>query len=151
MTTGFVFSREFLVSKGAQPAIYLNSYGDNSELKDAADRIYTIGAKKGFNNALSSLIPYLNAMDGRYDFAWEREWRVVGKLAFEPADIVCVILPEQGEEKLKDKLLEGGVPVISPGWTAERIVDEFSKQARKARRVWKGTSGSKGRRKRPRC
>ncbi|MCY3794206.1 MAG: hypothetical protein OXG51_07500 [Gammaproteobacteria bacterium] len=71
---GFVFSREFPVSNGAQPAIYLNSYGGNSELRDAADRIYAIGAKNGFKNELSSRIPYLNAMNERYDFAWEREW-----------------------------------------------------------------------------
>ena len=33
---GLVFSRDFLVSKGAQPAIYVNSYGGDSELRTLA-------------------------------------------------------------------------------------------------------------------
>ena len=147
---GFVFSREFLVSKGAQPAIYVNSYGRNSELKDAADKVYEIAAKTGFRSKLSRLIPYLNAMNERYDFAWEREWRIAGDLEFELDDIACVILPEQGEEELKGKFLEGGVPVISPGWTTERIVAEFSKQVRRAHRVWKEKKRPKRRTKRTR-
>ena len=133
---GFAFSREFLVAKGAQPAIYVNSYGGNLHAKEAANEIYEIAAERGFCGKLSRLLPYLNAMHEGYDFAWEREWRVVGNLEFEFQDIACAILPEEGEDELKRQYMEGGVPVISPGWTAERIVVEFSEQARKAREVW---------------
>jgi len=147
---GFVFSRDFLVWKGAQPAIYVNSYGDNSELREAADSVYAIAKEKGFSSALSRLVPHLNAMNQGYDFAWEREWRIAGNLKFELEDIACVILPEQGERKLKAKFLKGGIPVISPGWTGERIVAEFSKQARRAHRAWKEGKRPKKSSKQPR-
>lgn len=140
---GVVFSREFLMLKGAQPAIYLNSYGKNSDLSEAADRIFELAKAEGFRGKLSRLIPYMNHMNEGYDFAWEREWRIVGDLKFELEDIVCLILPEQGEMALKREFLESGVPVISPGWTTERIIDEFSKQARRARRIWRAKKRSK--------
>ncbi len=145
---GFVFSRDFLISNGAQPAIYVNSYGGNSELKEAADEIYKIAAKSDFHKKLSRLIPYLNIMNERYDFTWEREWRIAGNLEFKLNDIACVILPEQKDEELKNEMLEGGLPVISPGWTMERIVEEFSKQARRARRVWRSGNRTNSSRKR---
>ena len=109
-------------------------------MREAADAIYEIVAKKGFRaGKLWRLLPYLNAMHEGYDFTWEREWRVLGGLEFSPEDVICVILPENGEDGLKRTFLEWGVPVISPGWTAERIVAEFSNQARSARRLWMET------------
>ena len=75
-------------------------------------------------------------MNEGYDFTWEREWRVLGDLAFEPKDVVSIILPEDGEKDWKRKFLTWGVPVISLGWSTETIVSEFSEQARKARRKW---------------
>ena len=119
---GFVFSREFLISKGAQPAIYVSSYGGNTLVREAADRIYELAKNNDFRGRLRRLLPYLNAMHERYDFAWEREWRVAGHVRFTPKDVVCVILPDEGEEERKEKYLRRGVPVISPGWTLERIV-----------------------------
>ena len=134
---GFVFSREFLVSRGAQPAMYVNSYGGNRLVREAADRVYQLAEEEGLAcGQLGRLLPYLNAMHEGYDFAWEREWRVLGDLDFGFEDVVCVILPEDGEDGLKGEFLGEGVPVISPGWTAERIVAELSGQARSARRLW---------------
>ena len=134
---GLVFSREFLVSNKAQPALYINSYGGNSWLREAADKVCDIAEDHDFRRGkLWRLLPYLNAMHERYDFTWEREWRVLGDLKFAPKDIVCIILPENNEEEWKRKFLRRGVPVISPGWSTERIVSEFSGQARRARRMW---------------
>ena len=98
--------------------------------------MFEIADECGFRKErLSGLLPYLNAMHERYDFAWEREWRVVGDLEFEPKDIVSVILPEDDQDEQR-RFLKRGVPVISPGWTAEQIVAEFSRQARSARKHW---------------
>ena len=132
---GFVFSREFLVAQGAQPAIYINSYGGDTSTREAADRIELAKRQEFRKGKLRRLLPYLNAMHERYDFTWEREWRVVGDMEFAPEDIVCVTLPEDGEEELKREFLEDGVPIISPGWSTERIVSEFSDQARRAQRL----------------
>ena len=134
---GLVFSREFLIENGAQPALYINSYGDNLWLKDAADEICDIAEDQDFRKCkLWRLLPFLNAMHEGYDFTWEREWRVRGDLKFTPKDIVCAILPEYDAMDWKEKFLQQGIPVISPGWSTERIVSELSGQARKARRRW---------------
>ena len=144
---GIVFSREFLISKKAQPAIYINSYHNNMWLREAADRIWKICEENGFQDcSMWRILPFLNAMHEKYDFTWEREWRICGDLAFTPEDIVCVILPEHGEEDLRREFLTGGVPVISPGWTSERIVSEFSDQARQAKREWSFAKKEKRRR-----
>jgi len=134
---GIVFTREFIVSKGAQPALYVNSYGGNTWLREAVDEVFDVANRGKFRSGkLWRLIPFLNAMHEGYDFTWEREWRLRGDLRFKPSDVVCVILPERKEEEWKSKFLDRGVPVISPGWSAERIVSELSRQARTARRRW---------------
>ena len=145
---GIVFSREFLISKGAQPAIYINSYHKNMWLREAADRIWKIAEESNFQDCnIWRILPFLNAMHERYDFTWEREWRICGDLTFAPEDIVCVSVPEDGEEELRREFLGRGVPVISPGWSTERIVSEFSNQARQAKREWISTKKEKRRRK----
>ena len=81
---GFVFSREFLISRRAQSALYINSYNHNNSLREAADALYTISEKKDFRKEiLQRFLPYLNAMNEKYDFTWEREWRVLGNLGIQ--------------------------------------------------------------------
>ena len=110
---GFVFSREFILSKGAQPAIYINSYNDNTWLREAGDRIYKISKEHNFHKGkLRRFLPFLNAMHEGYDFTWEREWRVLGDLDFDPKDVICIILPEDGEREWKRKFLTWGVPLF---------------------------------------
>ena len=79
------------------------------------------------------LLPFVNAMHERYDFTWEREWRVLGDLTFQPSDIVCVILPETGAEDLRAELIKSGVAAVSPSWNYERIVQELALQQRKTK------------------
>ena len=137
--------------EGGQPAIYINSYHGNTWLREAADKIFEIAEGRDFRSGrLRRLLPYLNAMHEGYDFAWEREWRLVRNLDFKAKDIVCVVLPEQGEEALTREFLKRGVPVVSPGWSADRIVAEFSRQARRAKALWAVAASARGRGKRRR-
>jgi len=78
------------------------------------------------------LFPFLNAMHEKYDFSWEREWRVLGNLSFTAGDIVCVILPEN-DEKFRMAATEFGVPAIAPGWSYEKIIMELSKQQKRTK------------------
>jgi hypothetical protein len=148
---GLVFSREFILAQGAQPAIYINSYDENTWLREAADHLFEAVRKDGWQKGkLWRLLPFLNAMHERYDFTWEREWRVRGDLAFRPKDVVCVILPSD-EEELREKFASYGVPAIAPGWPYEEIVGELSKQQRRTRRIWveKQTAPLQGSKKQP--
>ncbi|MFX7874564.1 hypothetical protein ABTK18_19225, partial [Acinetobacter baumannii] len=78
-----------------------------------------------------------------YDFSWEREWRVRGDLTFATKDIVCLILPDTGEDKLKERMAKNGIAVISPGWTYEQIVAELANQQRTTRSLSKALGNSK--------
>ena len=48
----------------------------------------------------------------------------------------CVVLPDRGEQALTREFLRRGVPVVSPGWSADRFVAEFSRQARGVKKLW---------------
>lgn len=126
---GLVFRKEFIISKGGQPAVYINSYDDNSWLREGIDELWEIAsASKG--NKFWRVFPFINAMHEKHDFSWEREWRIRPSLKFKHEDIVCVILPENEENDLKAKLAKAGIAVISPGWSYETIVSELAAQQR---------------------
>jgi hypothetical protein len=132
---GFVFRKELLLSRGAQPAVYINGYGGANDYRKAFDQIFSIAVRTGFTGRSWRVLPFVNAMHGGCDFAWEREWRLARDFAFELADLVCVILPESRYGPLKFNLNRRGIAVISPNWTYEQIVDELSAQKRSTRRL----------------
>jgi hypothetical protein len=130
---GLVFRKRFLIEKGAQPAIYINSYQGNMFHRVGADALFARASADNFNDFSWRLLPLLNAMHEKYDFTWEREWRVCGDFAFDVSDIVCLILPAEGDEDLKRVAAGAGVAAISPGWTYEQIVAEMARQQRATR------------------
>lgn len=132
---GLVFTKSFLISNGAQPALYINGYGGNNHVKVAVDEILNVAIDNGFKSAIWRILPFINVMYEKYDFAWEREWRVRKGLRFKLTDLVCVILPADGDDDLKDRFLKAGLSYISPGWTYERIVNELASQQRATRKL----------------
>jgi hypothetical protein len=133
---GFVFRREFIIRNGGQPAIYINSYDGNMWLRKSMDDMFDASVKRA--DPLDPhwrLFPYVNAMHERCDFSWEREWRCRESLKFTRSDIVCLILPEAGEQDIKGESSKAGIAVVSPGWTYEQIVLELSRQQRATRRL----------------
>lgn len=133
---GFVFTKEFIAAAGGQPAIYINSYSRNSWLREGVEELFSQAHNGGkFENTLWRILPFLNAMHERYDFSWEREWRVLNKLEFKHDDLVCVILPDEGEDEIKETLANAGVAVISPGWSYEHIVSQLATQQRMTKRL----------------
>lgn len=128
---GFCFRKSFLVEAGSQQAVYINSYGGNGWLKDSVMALYKrFVTTEELEEPEWRILPFLNAMHEKYDFSWEREWRVRGDLKFKLADLVCVILPNEGEEDLKAGFADAGIAAISPGWRYEDIVGELAKQQR---------------------
>ena len=140
---GFCFSKDFLIKAGGQPALCINSYGGNNWLYDAVQRLYrtSIDHVSRDNDPLWRILPFINAMHERYDFTWEREWRVRGSLNFKLSDLVCVILPSDGAEDLKDACMKSGIAAVSPGWTYEQIVSELAKQQSATKFQWKKVKG----------
>lgn len=140
---GIVFRKEFIVAKGGQPAIYVNSYNGNNWLRESADALYDASyVNRQLVEKLWRLLPFINAMHEGCDFSWEREWRVRNGLKFSVRDVVCVILPANGEDDLKTRCAEHGIAVISPGWTYEQIVSELARQQRTTRSFVATPSGA---------
>ncbi|HEX3149667.1 MAG TPA: hypothetical protein VHR66_16445 [Gemmataceae bacterium] len=138
---GFVFQRDYLCQKGAQPAIYINDYVPNRS-RGAADCLFEIGVKNGFSGRTWPLLPLVNVMHDGYDFTWEREWRVIGDVDFQFDDLAAVILPED-EYDLRDRMTRIGVPAIDPKWGYEKLVLEMASQQRSAKKAWKSAAVAK--------
>ena len=133
---GFVFTKEFITESVGQPAIYVNSYNGNLWLREAVDELFEVSYENNkFVGKTWRLLPFINAMHEKYDFSWEREWRVVGDLKFRLNDLVCVVLPNEDDEDLKEKLARSGIAVISPGWTYEQIVTQLARQQRSTKQL----------------
>lgn len=131
---GIIFKKETLIKNGAQQAIYINSYNGNNYLRECTRALFN-EYKSDNETQLQRIIPYLNAMHERYDFTWEREWRLNEDFCFEISDIVAIILPETGHDKLRNSLAKSGIPIISPGWPYEQIVIELADQQKKTKKI----------------
>jgi hypothetical protein len=132
---GVVFRKASLIEKGAQPALYINQHGSNLALREAADELFDDSVKSAFVGKAWKMLPYLNVMHSGYDFSWEREWRVLGSLKLTRKNVVALILPEGDQSDLKVFSAKYGIPVLSPGWTYDRIVEEFASQQRHTARL----------------
>jgi hypothetical protein len=116
--------------------MYISSYDQNMWLREAVDDLFAKATEKADQySKVWRLFPYVNAMHERCDFSWEREWRCREDLEFKERDLVCLILPEEGDEDIREAASKAGTPVISPGWTYEQIVAELSKQQRATKRI----------------
>jgi hypothetical protein len=131
---GFVFKREFLMEKPAQPVFYVNSYGDDKSVRDGFDKVFEIAERSKFAGKTWKVLPFLSAMHARYDFGWEKEWRHLGDLPFEYDDIECAVVPEDVALEIKTELADLAITMYSPGWNLERMVEESRKQQRRVRR-----------------
>lgn len=141
---GLVFRKSALLKRGASPAIYINAKG--TVLRDylltefkrhfGTNKRYD-QLKQKFPNEADAIIHYyslVNVISDKYDFTWEREWRFPGNLAFGMSEVFAVIAPQpkafrsECRRKLPLLLWEDvrRVPVVSPEWNAERIIDELS-------------------------
>jgi len=122
---GLVFTKEFVSEAGGNPALYVNTQ-HHRQLRDAANALFEQAEDEGFaNSALTPLLPYINifgrtAGGGRYDFYWEREWRVVGDLHFDYDDVVVGLCPEDRIEGFEDEFHD--VRFIYPGWSLDAII-----------------------------
>jgi len=122
---GLVFTKEFIGSKGGNPALYINTYY-HDELKDAALELFHKAAEEGFeDSSITKLLPFITifgktATGGAHDFHWEREWRVVGDVAFDYPDVIVGLCPEDDIEDFQDDFPD--VTFISPCWGLDRII-----------------------------
>ena len=146
---GLVFYREHIVDSGGSPSIYINS--DGTDLRDyliEQFREHFKGIKslrkfkqnqRARHEQIIQYYSFINKMGAGYDFSWEREWRFTGNFDFEYQDLVAIIAKSPLTMKTQiSKQIKGSrsaslrkIPIISPDWGYERIVDELSRQLRR--------------------
>jgi len=135
---GLVFTKPWLLKKGAQPALYINCYGDNRIVRKAFDQVFYGSKELKFADDKWRMLPFVNVMQENHDFAWEREWRIVGGLKFSYGNVPCLVLPENGEDDIKESAAANGIAWISTEWTFEKI---FMMLAVQRRTLWKEALG----------
>lgn len=141
---GLVFWKYKLLDLGANPAIYINSKGTNLKkmlLEDFKRQFEGIklyeNLKKEQEDYYDEIIQYyslVNIIEDKHDFSWEREWRFNGNLKFKYFDLVAIIAedPELLLKKCSEEI--GGksmnnlrkVPIISPEWNYEEVIESMS-------------------------
>lgn len=141
---GLVFLRDYLLKKGANPAIYINAKGTNLKkylLENFRKQFKDITSYEDlrdikFYKEIATHYSLINTIDNHHDFSWEREWRLHRHLRFNDKDLVAIICEDQ-EKFIKiccDNFtserfnLINKIPIISPFWNYERVIEEFSKK-----------------------
>ena len=143
---GLVFYKSTVLRRGGSPAIYINAQGTqikNYLLKQFREHFkgirslhrFAIGQQK-YHKQMIQYYSLINIIASHYNFAWEREWRYSGNFKFKYFDIVAIIARNPDNfTKYCQQSITGPrihslrkIPVISPKWSYEQIVDEMSCQ-----------------------
>ena len=75
-----------------------------------------------FPNQENELLALVNRCDEKYDFHWEREWRIVGDLEFELNDVYCGLCSEDCIRYFESKFR---LKFIDPYWGMNQIIDKL--------------------------
>jgi hypothetical protein len=114
----------------------VSTYGDDKSRRAAYDAIFASALAGKFAGTKWKVLPFASAIHERCDFVWEREWRILGPLSFEPSDVVCAVVPENVDLEIKRKLTAFPIAMFSPEWSVERMVEESRNQQRRVKRVF---------------
>jgi len=132
---GFVFRRELLIERGAQPVTNINSYDVDKSIRQAYDMDFEEAKRMKFTGTRWKKLAFLSAMHSGYDFSWEREWRHLADFSFEKSDLVCVVVPDGEDVEIREKLARLAVPMFCPEWGLEQLLEEFGRQQRRTKRL----------------
>jgi len=141
---GIGFTKEFVAKNGGAPVWYV-SFG--SQQHEALKKLIAHagdGAQRE-SDPIWSLTPFIDVTAKspeapyNYRFEWEREWRVVGALSFEPDDVAMLFLPEDLHDSAREFFLDVERDHIGPSyfcqmldgtWSAEKINAALEKPIR---------------------
>ena len=81
---GLVFKKDYIRNKGGNPVFYIKG-----DLSAPLWNLFQDASANEFSKEEYKVLALINKCDEIFDFHWEREWRIVGNLEFEIADIYC--------------------------------------------------------------
>lgn len=132
---GLGFRKTFVRDKGGAPVWYLNRDTPVADLFQEVIREAMHGGIQS-TDSIWKIAPFIENPGsgdwGRYEFDWEREWRVVGKLTFGNAHIAFLTAPESAHTTLRADWLRRVTtsrqppPLIDLGWDLGRLQSAFA-------------------------
>lgn len=129
---GLAFTKEFILSRGGSPVWYAwNGTPPQQTLRDI------MAEGTGDSSApIWRLTPFIDAPGAygksNYLFDWEREWRHLGSLRFDPEDVAFLLIPEDLHnaayaffENARTENLGPAYfcPYVDPLWSRDRILE----------------------------
>lgn len=143
---GIGFTKRFLLDRGGAPLWYLEH---GTAQQQAFLRMIEEARKRGpeAEDPVWSLTPFVDFPSGpsspyKYDFRWEREWRVAADVGFEVDDVAFLLIPEENHEPAASFFAEHHsegtgpgyfCPYIDPTWSVERVQQALEDQQRRAK------------------
>ncbi|MBK8295134.1 MAG: hypothetical protein IPK93_10310 [Solirubrobacterales bacterium] len=132
---GIGFHKDFIVQQGGAPLWYLDRAGPRAQhIGDEIKRRIDEGID--VDDPFWKITPFVDRPGfygtSSYRFEWEREWRLVGDLAFGPSNVAFLFLPEAEHEKARQffvdvEIAHTGphylVPYIDASWDMSKIQD----------------------------
>lgn len=110
---GLGFRKDFLKSNGGARVWYLDADGHPS--RALYERVRDLLHTQDFTDQLWTLTPFIDlVIPGRYDFDWEREWRVPGELSFNLSDVALVVTPD-GDRPVFEQYPSLDAAFVRPG------------------------------------
>lgn len=129
---GLAFSKQFVLSRGGGPIWY--AWKDTPHWRALQEMM---AAAAGDAEApIWKITPMIDApgtYGGRaYLFDWEREWRHIGSMSFEPEDVAFLLIPEDLHSAAR-RFFENAYlehigpayfcPYMDPSWDRDRIIE----------------------------
>lgn len=94
---GIGFTKEFLRLRQGARVWYLDQ--GSAQALSLNSHLRSLVAAKDYSDPIWELTPFMDLlMPGRYEWDWEREWRVQGDLQFTLSDVAFVVTPEGFDE-----------------------------------------------------
>ena len=134
---GIGFSKQFISKRGGGPIWYArNGSAQNKALK----KLMKMGAGDP-DHPVWQITPMIDAPGvygwNSYEYEWEREWRHIGDLAFEPRDVAFLFIPEELHAQARAFFSNAYhenlgpayfCPFIDAKWPRERVEEELLKE-----------------------
>ena len=131
---GIAFHQDFVVAAGGGRVWYVD-LGSPLDAVVSAAFAPILGQPHDLNSPLWSLAPFIERpgqyANASYRFEWEREWRVPGGLAFEPANVAFLFIPEELHDEARSFFHDAErtnsgpgyhCPYLDPSWHDDQIL-----------------------------
>lgn len=96
-TYGIAFTKDFIRRQQGARVWYIEQ--GSQQARSMNETLFELKSRSDFTHPIWGLTPFIDlVMPGKYEWDWEREWRVRGDLRFLLEDVAFVVTPEGFDE-----------------------------------------------------